>query len=1094
MELMEGLSEEQKEAVFCFERSVCLSAGAGSGKTRALVARYLAIIERGLASPREIVAITFTEKAATEMKERIRASLRGRAEGGDERAKRFLWQLEGAPIGTIHSFCLRLVRENPAEAAIDPRFGVLDDVASDFLTRAVAEQTLVSALSGERGPSEAAALVVHGLGFEKASKFLREMLRGRLNLEAAKRNFGLDALLPPDLEGEAERVAASMLALYEEATRRYAEEKMRRSRLDFDDLILKAVELLERNPALLDHYRRKFKFVLVDEFQDIDPLQRDLIYAIASEPGTPFPRVRGEEDIPPIPPGKLFIVGDPKQSIYGFRGAEVAVMRQAERTAEGREDLALFRLRKNYRSCPQILGFVNQLFSSLFTGGSELFEEARDFEPEFVPLEAVREGPGGVEVLLVPSGGSTTEQHRNLADLIAGRIIQLVEGGFEVCDPETGERRPLRYGDIAILGRVSTHFPIYERALRARQIPYHVVAGRGFFETQEVFDVLNLLTVVDNPRDEEALLGFLRSPMVGLTDPAITELARLGGGLSKGFLENSLTLGDEENDRRLERARKVWEELRDLRDKVGLAELIEEALERTKYRAALAADPAYRQRLANLRKLIEVARVLEAQGLGSLRLFVRHVAELSVLEARVGEAQLGLEREPAVKLMTIHAAKGLEFPVVFVIEVNRKFGGRPEALLIHPSKGYGLRVTDITGEEVPSSRYKELEPEMRAREIAEEKRLLYVACTRARDLLCLCLWPPRDEKERLTVDRKGEPKRAPYWLLWLEGALGVKFTDDPPEVLRFDWGEVRFVTWGREVPEPPEEEVLQASRGGVEEATRRAREVEKPSWPPPHLKPPSPRPKIEALSFSVTELKDFDFCQRFYEFRHVLRLPEEPMGIDEERWTKRLVGRVVHMALVRLDLWGGPPEPDELVEEALKEARIPLPEVEEAVRRGAMDLLLGFLDSEVAERLSRLEPLFKEAELKFKVEGAMVVAKPDLLAREREGSLVVVDYKTEPREKEEVEKAKERYLSQANAYALACERAMGEPPAKVWMVFLGPPVITPFTEFDFDTERTKHEIAKTIGEIMARLEGRENFRRTDEMWKCSVCPYADFCS
>ncbi len=1103
MSWAEELSEEQRRAVECLDRSVCLSAGAGSGKTRALVARYLALLEGGLAEPREIVALTFTEKAAAEMKERIRARLRERADEGDRTAKGFLRQLEGAPIGTIHSFCLRLLKENPAEVAVDPRFGVLDDIASDFLVRAVAEQTLVAALSGERGPSEAAAIVVGSLGFEKASKFLRQMLRMRLNLEAAKRNFGSlaspltsnpESRVPspePPIDEEAEKVASAMLQLYEEAVQRYAEEKVRRSCLDFDDLILKAVQLLEGHPHLLDHYRRRFKFVLVDEFQDIDPIQRELIYALASEEGQPFPKVRTEDDIPPIPSGKLFVVGDPKQSIYGFRGAEVAVMRQAERAASNRPDMALLKLRQNYRSCPQILGFVNQLFSRLFTGGSELFEEARDFEPEFEALEAVRGEEGRVEILLVPSGMGATEQHRNLADLVAARIAQLVEEGFEVHDPATGEKRPIGYGDIAILGRTSLHFPIYERALRAQGIPYHVIAGRGFFETQEVYDVLNLLTVVDNPQDEAALLGYLRSPMAGLTDPSITELARLGGGLARGFMDESVRLDDEDGER-LEHARRVWRQLQELRDRVGLAELIESAIEMTRYRAALAADPAYRQRLANLRKLIEVARTLDAQGLSSLRLFVRHVAQLSVAEARIGEAQLGLEKEPAVKLMTIHAAKGLEFPAVFVIEINRTFGGKAEPLIIHPSRGYGMRIADITGTEKPSSRYRELEPEMRAREIAEEKRLFYVACTRARDLLCLCLWPPKDEAERRTVKKNGEPKEAPYWLLWLEEALGTQLTDNPPEKLCYDWGEIRILIWGRDVPEPAEEEERPMGRG-VEEAASRAERVEQPSWPPPHIFPPPPHPEEAPISFSITELKDFDFCPRFYQFRHVLRFPDEPVGRDEERWVKRATGKVVHEVLMRLDLRGGGGDLDALVEDGLKEARIPVPKIREAARREALNLLLAFLDSDAARQLSELEPWLPEAELKFELDGLLFVARPDLIARAEDGSLVVVDYKTEPRERARVEGAKQRYLPQANAYVLACEKVLGEPPKWVWMAFLGPPLIVEFSEYDFDTEAISRKLSQTVREIILRLKGEAEFEPASENWKCQFCPYLDFC-
>ena len=512
--LTSDLTLVQRKAVETVDRNVCVSAGAGTGKTRVLVERFIYLVEHEWARPHEILAVTFTEKAAQEMKRRIAARLR---ESGLEDARR---ELENAYIGTIHSFCARVLREHPIEAGIDPDFRVLEEDEAHLL-RELAFDELIEArfqepemfnllhVYGEktlRSGVSSVARKVHTSGLT-LNVILSEAKRGQvllrpvpfLELEPLKKLKGkendcaeMETLLSKPVSGwreiEAIKTAAKKFqrrgdeqkafrdALDEwlgfrieslsseiktaffnfavDFKTRYAARKRKHSGLDFDDLEREAVSLLSGSEpaqiAIRSLYQKHFKFIMVDEFQDTSPIQNQLIDLVQSA-------------------GTLFIVGDWKQSIYGFRGADASLFlkKEEEFSSSGKESYVA--LAENFRSRPELIDCVNPFFEKLWA------EEKKTFGPliparNVIARSEIPRNDGVVEFLTVerPEGETVQEARIKEARALAGRIEELqATGAYE-------------YRDFAMLFRAADDIFFYEYELRNLGIPYYVVSGRGF--------------------------------------------------------------------------------------------------------------------------------------------------------------------------------------------------------------------------------------------------------------------------------------------------------------------------------------------------------------------------------------------------------------------------------------------------------------------------------------------------------------------------------------------------------------------------------------------------------------------------------------
>ncbi len=699
-----------------------MRAGPGSGKTRVLVERVARRVMDGRLDLARTLAVTFTENAASEMKARLAEVFEER--GLEEQRRR----LERAYISTIHGFCARLLRENAIEAGVDPRFQVLDEVHSGVLKRATLESVLDEKYRAEAGEFLGFVRHFHTPEYE------------RLLLDAydTVRRLGCDPRDQAGLLREVARPAGSRNAAFEEvaAAQRqgvadvlgrlqsaYLERKQQLSALDFEDLEERTWQMLRGHPDLCRAISRRFQEILVDEYQDTSPLQSRIIQRLASE-------------------CRLFVVGDPAQSIYGFRNADLAAFQESWDAASGEGRVEL---RDDFRSRPEILRAINAYFAARF------LETATPFSALNAGSAFCEKEPTSVEVILVGAeGGRLPETRPYEARRLARRIRELIESKtLRVTNQEARDfGRPLSYGDLAMLFRSAGDIKIYERALAEAGIPYFSETGRGFYDAREVRDLICFLRVLDNARNEVALAATLRSPMFGMSDDALYLLAdhahRETGRVLADLAQEEGTDTEEvgapalppEDAERWREFQHLLARLREERPWRSLAELVRGIVRATGYDTTLLLEPGGRRKVANLHKLAAVADSLEKAGFATLKDFVTAVDRFHFEEVREAEAQLDAAGQDAVRLMTMHAAKGLEFPVVVLPDLTRGPARDSEAVDFLPAFGLGVTI-DFQGSKEKTFELEKIRDAVKQREEAENHRVLFVAMTRAQEHLVL---------------------------------------------------------------------------------------------------------------------------------------------------------------------------------------------------------------------------------------------------------------------------------------------------------------------------------------------------------------------
>jgi ATP-dependent helicase/nuclease subunit A len=808
-------TEAQDRAIRTMGGDLCVTAGAGCGKTFTLVRRFHHLVAVEEVPVGAILAITFTEKAASQMKERIAEQFE---EAGLERQRR---EIEAASISTIHGLCARLLREHAIEAAVDPRFTVLEEVEADRLKRACLQdlagvwqqdrsddlevlrllpafgledeilgllerQRAAGVTPGDRTDGEppdldaalAAVLTVRDELIDAAdgAKLTAKTQAGLKGLDAALVAFraaeteddlwaanrqaraavkgNVSAIVRPAIKAMraaledlravlAERRAAPVREIVVDLVRdlaaRYASAKDEAGYVDFADLELRARDLLRDRSDVAERLRAQHPFLLVDEFQDVSRIQAELIGRLRS-------------------PGKSFSVGDVKQSIYGFRNADIEViLDEADAVGES----GRITLPETFRSRRELLAVVETVFARHWPEGERIALEPMVAAGEFLPLA---QGPC-VELLLA-DGGKMDAARRREAEVIADRMVSFVEGR-SLTLTKGGEERRVAWGDIALLLRATSDIKIYERALLQRDVPFRVLSGRGFWEAREIVDLANLLRVVAGPgEDEVALAATLRSPIVGLSDDALLRLfPPVARGAYREFSWEPSGLGDEEAAR-LAAFRDSLVRLRAARGRLSLAGMVAAALAETGLADRVLLQRNGRQRIGNLRKIRALARDLDAKGLFSLSDFIALIEERRDLTVREAEAASGDVEEDVVKLMTVHGAKGLEYPVVFLADLTRGKPGDRTLLHWNPEDGLGMKVKDGDDwvETETAVRVKRRRAEA---EEAESHRLLYVAMTRAAEHLVL------------SAGVKGKGTKGAWFGSILEG-LGLDLAEIPP--------------------------------------------------------------------------------------------------------------------------------------------------------------------------------------------------------------------------------------------------------------------------------------------------------------------------
>ncbi len=807
--------EARELAITTLDKPLLVEAGAGTGKTTLLVARLVHALAAGAVLMPRVVAITFTEKAAAELRLRLRQGLeRAAADTArpvDERTRlgRALHELDRATVSTIHAFAAALLRERPVQARIDPQFRTLDELESAQLFRefwnrwvdaeletdAAAQCLRFALLTGVRLEPDIVDLArdldlqrdcVEALAPPSAAADLESRMRDvhaavrrclahaeRYCREPEDRGFaqgrdlaaqlatldGLDpqgwpAVFLQDLplqtnlgrasawvgqEGAASKqMRREIRAAIESLRQAFADtalhgvllwlerfrdaydiEKQRRGVLDFQDLLLRARKLVREDPAVRRELGAGIDMLCVDEFQDTDPLQAELVLFLAERGG---PALDWHDVV--VGP-KLFLVGDPKQSIYRFRRADLDVYARCVDLVTRSGGLRLDIVR-NFRSRPAVIDWVNGVFESTFQPAPE-----DPSAPRHVALVAGPEALDRPAVWIVRHGAGALEAaadaaRRAEATALAAFIARALHEAWPVRD--AGTVRPLRAADIALLFARTSGIELYETALRTAGIAFQQEGGRLFFQRPEVRDVLHTLAAIDDPHDELALVAALRSPLFGITDEELL-LHRLAFG---GFVS-----ADPAVNPALAEPLAIVAALHAARHTNGVAGTIAALLDRTSARAAQAARPQGAQALANFEMLQRRARQFEATHAAGLREFIRALQDLDRDTPRIAEWAPQDDADDRVRLLTVHMAKGLEFPCVLLANMGARASGQTSSVLVErlsASVSVRLRAGDI-GHSFKSATWDEVSVRDRDRDAAEERRLLYVAATRARDYL-----------------------------------------------------------------------------------------------------------------------------------------------------------------------------------------------------------------------------------------------------------------------------------------------------------------------------------------------------------------------
>ena len=852
------------------------------------------------------------------------------------------------------------------------------------------------------------------IGSERSKEAIGELQEAHKRLECAL--VSLEAL--PALRG--------IEKLMQAFASHYASLKQERGMLDFDDLQERAAYLFETNPAVARRYREHFKMIMVDEFQDTNDLQLKVINHLVD--------------------GDLCVVGDERQSIYGFRYADVKIFERI-RKAIGRN----INLQDNFRSHCDVLAFVNHVFSL-----PELFGV------EFMRLHAGRTAGGADRIAVGDVRIACILADTAECDVNAGRRAEaaaIAQRGLELL------QQGISPGDIAILVRNTTSVPIYSAAFEAAGVPVYVGAGHGFFDAVEIDDTLSLLRAIALPSDDEALIAVLASGVVGLSDDALFAL-RVEAGPAGHLYDalRSLASGDvrfdgvHEGDREAAVAAfRCLESLRERQGEIGLGALLHRAVEAFDYDLTLFAQgPPGARAWANVLKLVRFAEAFEGTESSDPGAFVEH---MRVRRDEGGNESVAASETggDAVRLMTIHASKGLEFPVVFVADLGVKAYRGARQFLVGVRESEGIR-SPVAGVKLPDGdayrgvatvEHARLAALQKVDEIEEQKRCLYVACTRAQELLFVSgaanlVKPPGDA----LID-------------WIRGALGDP-QDDGAVVLPEVTVAVQVVR-----PEP----VAVPTTPSIECAEEAA-----PVYFPLNRESvgEGDRPGTRVpRAVSYSGLHVYDQCPYSYYARSVLRLREfeAPTELSPAQF-----GSAVHSVLQSST--GGDPSACAI---AAATVRYGLDETE--VRR-LERTVSGFLSSPLGERTRRADRVDREQPLRVRVGASVLVGHVDLIAWEGSSALVV-DYKTgEPVSEEDSDRIS-AYRLQASCYALAALKAGAD---RVEAVFAFVEHDERTVEFEFGPDAILPIEAAIERRLDAMSAGEYPHLATFDVAVCQRCP------
>jgi ATP-dependent helicase/nuclease subunit A len=1173
------LTSSQQKAL---ERSHHLSvtANAGSGKTKVLVERYVEILASGSASVGEVVAITFTEKAASELRRKIAERVMERIATSIDPVERQMLEtvrrkLSAAVIGTIHSFCGRILREYPVEAGVDASFSVLEEIDRDLLLQESIRETFSSILKGEKNAVHSELYdVLRKLGKPGVLKIIKALVDKREVIERLTAKGGIysgsddeilagwnDALqqhvqselsaddLVKDVRrilgvatglsagagkklldqfvtassfaektelyerlmqlmlrqnsgllkaflgsGDEKIVAAEARSLHSrhrvisvflnrigaENTREEERELLRMTRcllevqrrilelyrrkkgvacqLDYDDLQLLTRALLQ-NEGVTQRLAQRYKFIMVDEYQDTNKLQYEILQPLLGRLST----------------GNLFIVGDPKQSIYAFRFADVAVFNQTKDDIiqkSGASGSVI--LDDSFRPLKKVAAFINTTFSPLMGGRIPAGSSTALYEIPYEPLVMARQNDadGRVEVLLRDEESADPELTEG--EMIARRILQLHRSEYQVFDKEERSRN-VRFKDIAILMRSRAPLASLESALVRYNIPYLTSGGVGYYQTQDIYDFYNYFQFLLNPDDDVALAGILRSPFFLVSDAELFELAR---ERRSGSLWRHIRRTEMGRSAGVQHAAASLTADLDLGLRLPVPELISRVVQRTSYLGKVSGSSRSNQAIANLEKLQRLAQRYDVLGLTNLYDFTQRLKRLIDEEEKEGQGAVDVESD-AVQVMTIHAAKGLEFPVVIIPNLEKSFRYDEEPYL-DDRLGIGFSTHGDDGEE-PSPLTALLRHQSRLKTRSEEKRIFYVGCTRARDMLILSASLKRG-------------RNADGYMTWLQDSLGDdlskgEFLEFPVSlsILKYQRGEFtqsdeRFtlpvhLVRPAKLPAPPKFEQL--SRSGEK-------------LPSSYVGVIPSQSKGEI--FSASKIKTYAECPSKYYLRYVLGLPD-PVNVrrsiledeeSDEMLSGELRGIIVHEIMQRID--GIDLTPDSIRTEV--EKRLVHFATEEGWKNSrALEEITGEIEAVIASECWKEVSRGRNAKTEFTITtafgGDLLTGTIDRVYQDANGIWNVLDFKTDTVTVENLASRVKEYVPQLKFYALLVHRFFGVAPVRATILFTSM-VNQPFAETY--SIAALEGMEQEIDRVISRIKNREFSPKENPCEHCPLIP------
>jgi len=1211
-------TDNQKKA-HDLNRHIFVTAGAGSGKTAVLVNRYLKILLEKELRVRNVVAITFTEKAAAEMRNRIAKKIDEMIENHGENDIRKLRdikeQLTSANISTIHSFCSRILREFAVEARVDAGFRIVHGIEQKMLLSDIIEDTLkeVAMRDVNDHQRKELAFLLRVIGKDKLNKILVqlaekryeiELLRNELyslsdselidfwnnfvanefqrllehfslnnlveafnslltvaegkktdevsqlveNLEStsgysqftnaydlanivttkssgtiAKRDFIGSKANIAELESEIElicnfanevkslpiiaqseqlliNVTRKIVEFYKLVMANYEKNKNQSGQLDFEDLQLKVKSLLE-DSSISKRLAEKYPYIMIDEYQDTNKLQYNILKPLVENYRT----------------GNLFIVGDPKQSIYGFRNADVRVFEFTKKEindyqkelnidflwedipvrAEKNEQQGELHLADSFRSLRDIVAFVNFIFEYIMG-----LENNSEYDVDYEPLIKGRqnnEATGSVELILLPKKKPKKLLEPEIEteseyEIIAERVKHLIASGHEIWERLEGKEvaRPIKYQDIAILLRSRGKLSELEFALEQAGIPFKVAGGIGFYQRQEIYDIYNYLQFLLNSHDDIALAGILRGPFFGISDAELYEISNYNIVENDNSTSGDTGLWAKLNEYIQEQPPnsltfRAWNILNchlQIADRVSVPILIRTIFTQTGAIGTISAGPKGTQALGNYEKLLGIARDFERSGFSNLFDFVEQLKILIDEEEREEQADIQFDKD-AVQIMTVHAAKGLEFPVVFLPYANKQFNYDVEPFL-DDALGIGLSPSD------PENNYQKSEPAItefikernRNKTIAEEKRNFYVAATRARDMLIISGEFPEQNR--------------PSWMKWTCDALEIY--EIPDESVIKKTASITNLNQTEEISDRSVEEFelslkVIRKKSDIEEYT----EIPEIEFEPKDSLELNIEPIVVETHgevFSVSQLFTYSRCPARFYLQYQLDMP--PL-VNSDISNDTLID--YDDIEPEIDYWNDISEiyKGTVIHEILEKIRTP--DLGEAVldrffsqyneqykdkiklnREQIIYHVKNFINSDIAQKALSAEEQYHEVSINTRFGKNLIVGKIDLLFVNEYGQFEIVDYKTDFVKRATIENKAEEYRNQMSLYAWMVHKTTQQAEIELTLFFTG--LAYPY-KIHYDKD-TFEKFEKYLEEMISGIESK-NFGKNTQY--CADCPY-----